>query len=575
MFGYLSTEKHLLTFVIINSGRMILSVNNLTISFQNQPHPVVNNLSFNLEEGACLGIVGESGSGKSLTALSLLGLLPPSAQRSGNIFFKCNGQELNLAELSAAKQRAIRGKEIGIIFQEPMTALNPSMRCGRQVDEIMQEHLGLKPKAAKEQTLKLFREVQLDNAEKAYSSYPHQLSGGQRQRVMIAMAIACSPTLLIADEPTTALDVTIQKTILDLIKQLQKSRNIAVIFISHDLGVIAEVAEKVVVMRRGTLVEEGETEQILCTPKMEYTRGLIACRPTLKTHSARLPVLSEGGTLILPTKGEAIYRKEIQNETPLITIKNLSVAYAVKQPLFSNVTLFNALSNINLTIYKGETLGLVGESGSGKTTIGRAITMLVKARQGEITYRGKSVTSLRGKEYQSFRKNVQLVFQDPFSSLNPKHTIQEILAEPLRLYNKEHMDVSKKVLVLLDEVNLSKSSAKKYPHEFSGGQRQRISLARALALDPELIICDESVSALDVSVQAGILNLLNQLKEEKGLTYLFISHDLAVVKYMSDRIAVLQHGELQEIGEGAEVYSHPQSPYTQMLIASIPGGQNP
>ncbi|HUX53516.1 MAG TPA: ABC transporter ATP-binding protein, partial [Williamwhitmania sp.] len=447
--------------------------------------------------------------------------------------------------------------------------------CGKQVDEIMLEHLGLKPKAAKEQTLKLFREVQLDNAEKAYSSYPHQLSGGQRQRVMIAMAIACSPTLLIADEPTTALDVTIQKAILDLIKQLQKSRNIAVIFISHDLGVIAEVAEKVVVMRGGTLVEEGETEQMLTTPKMEYTRGLIACRPTLKTHSARLPVLSEGGTLILPEKGEAIYRKEIQNETPLITIKNLSVAYAVKQPLFSSATIFNALSNINLTIYKGETLGLVGESGSGKTTIGRAITMLVKARQGEITYRGISVTSLRGKEYQNFRKNVQLVFQDPFSSLNPKHTIQEILAEPLRLYNKEHDVVSKKILLLLDEVNLSKSSAKKYPHEFSGGQRQRISLARALALDPELIICDESVSALDVSVQAGILNLLNQLKEEKGLTYLFISHDLAVVKYMSDRIAVLQHGELQEIGEGAEVYSHPQSPYTQMLIASIPGGQNP
>ena len=554
---------------------MLLSVNNLTISFQNQPNPVVNNLSFNLEKGACLGIVGESGSGKSLTALSLLGLLPPSAQRSGNIFFKCNGQELDLAELPPSKQRTIRGKEIGIIFQEPMTALNPSMKCGKQVDEIMLEHLGLKPKAAKEQTLKLFREVQLDNAEKAYSSYPHQLSGGQRQRVMIAMAIACSPTLLIADEPTTALDVTIQKAILDLIKQLQKSRNIAVIFISHDLGVIAEVAEKVVVMRGGTLVEEGETEQMLTTPKMEYTRGLIACRPTLKTHSARLPVLSEGGTLILPEKGEAIYRKEIQNETPLITIKNLSVAYAVKQPLFSSATIFNALSNINLTIYKGETLGLVGESGSGKTTIGRAITMLVKARQGEITYRGISVTSLRGKEYQNFRKNVQLVFQDPFSSLNPKHTIQEILAEPLRLYNKEHDVVSKKILLLLDEVNLSKSSAKKYPHEFSGGQRQRISLARALALDPELIICDESVSALDVSVQAGILNLLNQLKEEKGLTYLFISHDLAVVKYMSDRIAVLQHGELQEIGEGAEVYSHPQSPYTQMLIASIPGGQNP
>lgn len=553
---------------------MLLSVNNLTISFQNQLNPVVENLSFNLNQGECLGIVGESGSGKSLTALSILGLLPPAAHPNGNILFSSQNQELDLLKLSLEQQRAIRGKEIGIIFQEPMTALNPSMRCGKQVDEIMQEHLGYKKGVAIEHTLKLFQEVQIDNPQKVYRSYPHQLSGGQRQRVMIAMAIACSPSLLIADEPTTALDVTIQKAILNLIKQLQKSRNIAVMFISHDLGVISEVANRVVIMRRGRLVEEGDAKHLLNNPKSEYTQGLVACRPTLNTKSARLPVLSEEGTLILPKEENATYRKGTDGQSPIITIENLSVTYLVKQPLFANNTLYNALSNITLNIYKGETLGLVGESGSGKTTIGRAITMLVKARQGTITFHGKNVMLLKGKDYNNFRKNVQLVFQDPFSSLNPKHTVQEILAEPVRLYHKGSKDVNKKVLQLLEDVNLPKSSAKKYPHEFSGGQRQRISLARALALEPELIICDESVSALDVSVQAGILNLLNQLKEEKGLTYLFISHDLSVVKYMSDRIAVLQHGKLQEIGEGAEVYSHPQSPYTQMLIASIPGSQN-
>ncbi len=551
---------------------MLLTVNNLTISFQNQLNPVVENLSFNLNQGECLGIVGESGSGKSLTALSILGLLPPAARPCGNILFSSQNQELDLLKLSQEQQRAIRGKEIGIIFQEPMTALNPSMRCGSQVDEIMQEHLGYKKGVAREHTLKLFQEVQIDNPQKVYRSYPHQLSGGQRQRVMIAMAIACSPSLLIADEPTTALDVTIQKAILNLIKQLQKSRNIAVMFISHDLGVISEVANRVVIMRRGRLVEEGDAKHLLNKPKSEYTQGLVACRPTLNTKSARLPVLSEEGTLILPKEENATYRKGTDGQLPIITIENLSVTYLVKQPLFANNTFYNALSNITLNIYKGETLGLVGESGSGKTTIGRAITMLVKARQGTITFHGKNVMLLKGKDYNNFRKNVQLVFQDPFSSLNPKHTVQEILAEPVRLYNKGSKDVNKKVLQLLEDVNLPSSSAKKYPHEFSGGQRQRISLARALALEPELIICDESVSALDVSVQAGILNLLNQLKEEKGLTYLFISHDLSVVKYMSDRIAVLQHGKLQEIGEGAEVYSHPQSPYTQMLIASIPGG---
>jgi ATPase components of various ABC-type transport systems, contain duplicated ATPase len=553
---------------------MLLSIKNLSISFQNSPNFVVEKLCFQLESGECLGIVGESGSGKSLTALSLLGLLPNHAKLEGESHFKLNEIEIDLFRLSSSQQREIRGRQIGIIFQEPMTALNPSMKCGKQVDEMMVEHLNLNKKVAKEKTLELFREVQLDNPEKAYQSYPHQLSGGQRQRVMIAMAVSCSPSLLIADEPTTALDVTVQKAILNLIKRLQKSRNIAVIFISHDLGVISEIADKIMVMHKGKMVETGDTHQIISNPNAEYTKGLLACKPSITTTSARLPFLTEDGSLILPGKEKAHYQKENPANNPIITVKNLCVTYEVKQPLFSPNTNYHALRNIDLAIYKGETLGLVGESGSGKTTIGRAITMLVKTRQGEITYHGKNVTSLRGIDYRMFRKNIQLVFQDPFSSLNPKHTVRDILAEPLRLIGNNRGELNNKIFQLLNDVNLPKSSANKYPHEFSGGQRQRISLARALALNPELIICDESVSALDVSVQAAILNLLNQLKEEKGLTYLFISHDLSVVKYMSDRIVVLQHGEVKEVGESAEIYQHPQSPYTQMLIASIPGIQN-
>ena len=552
---------------------MLLSVNNLTISFHSQTAPVVNSLSFVVDEGECLGIVGESGSGKSLTAMSLAGLLPPSAKISGEITLRTKGSEYNLVTYPEKDIRLLRGSEIAYIFQEPMTALNPSMKCGRQIAEMLQLHTKLTQREIKGKVVELLSEVQIVDPLKVFSSYPHQLSGGQRQRVMIAMAISCSPSLLIADEPTTALDVTVQKAVVELINHLRKSRNMAVIFITHDLGVISEVADRLMVMRKGTKVEEGDTATILANPQAEYTKGLMACRPSLSMHHKILPVLNDDGKLVLPDKTEPAKEKSQETAPTLLSINHLSVNYKLpKKTLFGKERHFQALTDINLSINKGETLGLVGESGSGKTTIGRAISMLIEERSGSITFSGREINTLTGSDYKQFRRKVQMIFQDPYSSLNPKHTVEHILSEPMLIHKlAEGNKLKERVLKLLKEVNLPEGSERKYPHEFSGGQRQRISIARALAVEPELIICDESVSALDVSVQAGILNLLNRLKEEKGLTYLFISHDLSVVKHMSDRVIVLKDGVIQEMGSSEEVYKNPTSDYTKQLIASIPG----
>lgn len=550
---------------------MLLAVNNLTISFPSQNQPVVKNLSFTIDEGECLGIVGESGSGKSLTAMSLAGLLPRNAITSGEINLCKRETTKNLMCFSESEIRLLRGKEIAYIFQEPMTALNPSMKCGKQIMEMLHQHTTLSKDEIQKKSLDLLTEVQIPDPLKVFSSYPHQLSGGQRQRVMIAMAISCSPSLLIADEPTTALDVTVQKTVVELINSLRKDRNMAVLFITHDLGVISKVADRVMVMRKGEKVEDGDTAEILSNPKKEYTKGLMACRPSLAVNRKFLPVLNDSGNLVLQEECESITK--IADGSLLLSITDLSIRYKLqKKRLFDRDKYFKALSNINLSLFKGETLGLVGESGSGKTTIGRAIALLIEERSGKIAYNGVEINTLSGSDYKQFRRRVQLIFQDPYSSLNPKHTVENILSEPMIIHKlASGSQLKSRVLELLREVNLPEGSERKYPHEFSGGQRQRICIARALAVDPELIICDESVSALDVSVQAGILNLLNRLKAEKGLTYLFISHDLSVVKHMSDRVVVLKDGVIQEMGPSEEVYKNPTSEYTKQLIASIPG----
>ncbi len=550
---------------------MLLSVNNLSISFPDQKQPVVNNLSFTIDEGECLGIVGESGSGKSLTAMSFAGLLPKNAKTEGEINLYRGGFSRNLLFLDESEIRPLRGKEIAYIFQEPMTALNPSMKCGAQIMEMLLQHTPLYKQEARQQSLDLLAEVQIPDPLKVFSSYPHQLSGGQRQRVMIAMAISCSPSLLIADEPTTALDVTVQRTVVELINSLRKSRNMAVLFITHDLGVISEVADRVMVMRKGEKVEEGVTAEILSNPTAEYTKGLMACRPSLSINHTYLPVLNDLGHIIIQEERETIAKNS--DGQILLSINDLSIKYKLpRKNLFGRDKYFQALSSINLSLYKGETLGLVGESGSGKTTIGRAISLLIEERSGSIKYNGVEINTLSGTDYKQFRRKVQLIFQDPYSSLNPKHTVENILSEPMIIHKlASGSNVRSRVKQLLNEVNLPEGSERKYPHEFSGGQRQRICIARALAVDPELIICDESVSALDVSVQAGILNLLNRLKAEKELTYLFISHDLSVVKHMSDRVIVLKDGVIQEMGTSEEVYKNPTSEYTKQLIASIPG----
>lgn len=554
----------------------VLDIKNLSLSFfnDNQPTQVINNISFHLNQGKTLGIVGESGSGKSLTALSILRLIPANAKLTADeIVFNADGIETNLLNLTEKEIIQYRGSRISMIFQEPMTSLNPTMKCGKQVAEVLSIHKKKNNINSKQKVLELFSEVKLPDPLRVFNSYPHELSGGQKQRVMIAMAIALNPAILIADEPTTALDVTVQKSILDLLKQLQNKYQMSIIFISHDLGIISQIADSIMVMYKGEIVEFGPANQLLKNPTNPYTIGLLKCRPTLQSKSERLPVLSDFLNASKEISMQPRTKKLHLHNSPILEIKNLTKKFVLETDIFGKPTKeLLAVNNVSFEVFKGETLGLVGESGSGKSTISRLITQLINCNSGLMQYKGISLQSLNRRELQEFHKNVQIIFQDPYSSLNPKITIGEAIMEPMMVHKiyKTRYERIEKTNDILKKVRLTPDAFNKYPHEFSGGQRQRIAIARALAVQPEFIICDESVSALDVSVQAEILNLLNDFKDEFGLTYIFISHDLAVVKYMADRIMVLRNGELVEINETEKLYNSPVSDYTKNLINSVP-----
>ncbi len=579
----------------------LLEFKNLTTEFQTEGTIVkaVNEVSFTLNKGETIGIVGESGSGKSVTSLSAMRLIPsPPGRISGGeiIFHKNDGTSTNLLSVSEEEMRKFRGNDIAMIFQEPMTSLNPVFTCGDQVMEAIILHQKLNKKEAKELTIKLFEEVQLPTPERIFNTYPHQISGGQKQRVMIAMAMSCKPAVLIADEPTTALDVTVQKTILQLMKNLQKEHNMGIMFITHDLGVIAELADKVVVMYKGSIVEQGSVWDIFTNPKHPYTKGLLACRPPLNKRYTFLPTVSdfmkidESGViidngvsveqftkdLVVPEGERTKKQKKLYSQEPLMQIKNLKTYFPIRNGFFGGISDYvKAVNDVTFDVYLGETLGLVGESGCGKTTIGRTIIRLEEPTEGEMIYKGRDISKMNAEELRVFRKDVQIIFQDPYSSLNPRMTIGNAIMEPMKVHKILGNDEQrkKKVEELLTRVSLDPSHFHRYPHEFSGGQRQRIGIARALAVNPKFIICDESVSALDVSVQAQVLNLLNELKKEFGLTYIFISHDLSVVKYMSDRMLVMQAGEIEEMGDADQIYTKPATTYTKKLIDAIPEGK--
>ncbi|MES2419640.1 MAG: ABC transporter ATP-binding protein [Bacteroidota bacterium] len=566
----------------------MLAVKDLSIQFFNQEDKTwfeaVHKINFKLEKGKVLGIVGESGSGKSVTSFSIMRLHEAkSTQINGKIDF----EKIDLLNLSANEIRSFRGNKIAMIFQEPMTSLNPVFTCGYQVLEAIMLHQKTDRQTAKAQTIALFKEVQLPRPENIFDSYPHQLSGGQKQRVMIAMALSCNPELLIADEPTTALDVTVQKTILDLLLKLKQERNMGMIFISHDLAVISEIADDLLVMYKGQIVEQGPAKQLFENPQHAYTKGLLACRPSPQRLLKKLPVVADflnedadvGLKHLLEINsytGEEIAKRrhELYTQQPLLRVQNLSTWYPIKNGLFGKATTFvKAVDDITFDVFKGETLGLVGESGCGKTTLGRSILRLVEPTSGRIIFDEIDITNIGKSELTKMRRDIQIIFQDPYSSLNPRITVGNAIMEPLQVHHVFSNDLERKahVITLLEKVNLKAEHFNRYPHEFSGGQRQRIVIARALALQPKFIICDESVSALDVSVQAQVLNLLRELQQEFGLTYIFISHDLAVVKHISDRMIVMNKGRVEEEGFPEIIYNSPKAAYTKKLIEAIPG----
>jgi len=560
----------------------LLSIEHLGIDFKTELGTVsaVREISVEIQRGEIMAIVGESGSGKSVTALSILQLLPspPAIYNSGKIIFSPDGDTgIDLLHLPTSEMRKVRGKQISIIFQEPMTSLNPVFSCGDQVSESIMLHENCNRGEARKKTIALFEKVKLPSPSTIFERYPHQLSGGQKQRVMIAMAMSCNPSLLICDEPTTALDVTVQKTILDLIKELQQQTNMGVLFITHDLGLVREIADKCVVMLKGAIVEGGSTEEIFSNPKHPYTRGLLACRPVLHHKGERLPTVSDFLNDSEKKHASPISNAEGKKEkssTSLIEVRYLSVWFPTRTNILGNpVSYVKAVDEVSFDVFENETLGLVGESGCGKTTLGRALLQLIKPHTGSIHFRGMDLAKMTRQDLRKLRKDVQIIFQDPYSSLNPRITVGEALSEPLKVHSifKEKKKRIDRVVELLQKVDLSAAMLNRYPHEFSGGQRQRIVIARALALNPGFVVCDESVSALDVSVQAQVLNLLNDLKKEFGFTVIFISHDLSVVHYLSDRIMVMNKGRIEEIGDAEQVYNHPSSDNTKKLIASIPG----
>lgn len=563
-------------------NKPLLRISNLGLSFQteNGSTPALQDVALEIARGETVAIVGESGSGKSVTALSILQLLPKSITNytSGSIeYFNEEGAATGLLNASANTLEEIRGNRIGFIFQEPMTSLNPVITCGQQVAETICRHKKVKQEATLQQTVQLFKEVDLPQPEQLLHKYPHQLSGGQKQRVMIAIAMCCNPGLLICDEPTTALDVTVQQNIIALIKRLQQQYNMGVLFISHDLGLVGEIADRIVVMYKGKIVETGTRDKVLKHPDHPYTRALIACRPALYSKGTRLPVvadfLSEAEPVIVQPTQKPVQEAGTEKKA-LVQGRALTVSFSGKKNMFGKAkTGIKALDNVDIDIYRGETLGLVGESGCGKTTLGRVLLLLQKIDSGNILYNGEEIDLLKGSALKQFRKKAQLVFQDPYSSLNGRITIGEAITEPMLVHGigANAAERKKMALELLDKVQLLPAHYNRYPHEFSGGQRQRIVIARVLALKPEFLICDESVSALDVSVQAQILNLLNDLKAAFGFTVLFISHDLSVIRYISDRIMVMRGGKIIETGTAEEVCNHPKEEYTRRLLDAVPG----
>ncbi len=573
----------------------LLQIENLQVDFITGigATTAVKEISFTVHRGEIVAIVGESGSGKSVTSLSILQLLPspPARYTSGSILFSVDGNKtVDLLTQTPEELRNIRGNEVAMIFQEPMTSLNPVFTCGDQVMEAIRQHQRLPKAEARQKTIELFEMVKLPDPARLFHRYPHQLSGGQKQRVMIAMAMSCHPALLICDEPTTALDVTVQKTILQLIRSLQQTEQMGVVFITHDLGVVAEVADRAIVMYKGSIVEQGAIHELFNNPQHPYTKGLLACRPVLHPKGKRLPVVSdflEGrGELAMGSMQLAVSNSrpaseaaQLQTENcqlpTLIKVRHLSVHFPSKRNFLGKpLDHVKAVNDLSFEVYKGETLGLVGESGCGKTTLGRTLLRLIEPTSGKIWYEGIDLTARKRDDLKQMRKDIQIVFQDPYSSLNPRLTIGNAIAEPLKVHGliEGRQQRKDKVVELLEKVDLKAEHFNRYPHEFSGGQRQRIVIARALALHPSFIVCDESVSALDVSVQAQVLNLLNDLKKEFGFTIIFISHDLSVVRYISDRIMVMNKGMIEEIGDAEQVYFHPAKAYTQQLIAAIPKG---
>lgn len=557
----------------------LLHIQNLSLQFQSGKtlNKVLQGVDFSINTNEIVGVVGESGSGKSVTSLAILGLLPPRIAQitEGLILFEGK----NLLEYSEKQMQELRGSAISMIFQEPMSSLNPSMKCGKQVAEIILRHTSVSKKEAKTQVIELFKQVKLPRPEGVYDSYPHEISGGQKQRVMIAMAIACKPKLLIADEPTTALDVTVQKEIMLLLKELQQQTGMSILFISHDLSLVSEIADRVVVMYRGKLVESGAAAEIFKNPQEDYTKALIYARPSTEHRLKKLPTVADflAGKPLSKTVSDTerkVEHERLYSKQPLLEIRNLEKEYYSSVSFFGKAESVKAVNVVSFKIYEGETLGLVGESGCGKSTLGNLILRLDTPTAGSIFYKGKDITRLKASEMRSLRKDIQIIFQDPYSSLNPRLTVGQSITEVMQVHKLYNSRAERKAeaLKLLEEVGLLPEHYDRYPHEFSGGQRQRIGIARTIAIKPKFIVCDESVSALDISVQAQVLNLLNSLKERYSFTYLFISHDLAVVKYLSDRLLVMRAGQFEETGEADAVYEDPKSEYTKALIKAIPKG---
>jgi peptide/nickel transport system ATP-binding protein len=553
----------------------LLQIKNLDIRFRldrkSEPFRAVKGISFDIPTNSTVALVGESGSGKSVSAMAILGLLPENALVAPESQILYGGRDLLKASL--AQLQDIRGKDISVIFQEPMTSLNPVFPVGEQIGEVLRLHMNLSPRQARERTVALLNEVGIPNPQLRVNSYPHEMSGGQQQRVMIAMAIACEPKLLIADEPTTALDVTIQKQILDLMANLKQKHQMSLLFITHDLGVVGDIADSVVVMQNGVIQEQGPVKAIFERPQHPYTKALLACRPRLDRRPKRLPVIDD----FIKGDGHVRLEERPRGTSPsdpiILEVKSLNKTFFLKEGLFGKRAI-PAVRDVSFSLPKGKTLGLVGESGSGKTTVGLTLMRLHDATSGEVLFEGKDLLSLSEREMMAYRRRIQIIFQNPYASLNPRMTVGHILVEPMKIHSigkdeRERVDMA---FQLLKRVGLSEQSFYKYPHEFSGGQRQRIAIARCLTMKPDVLICDESVSALDVSVQAQVLNLLQDLQDEYGLSYIFISHDLAVVKYISDRVMVMNDGVIVEMADSDEIYRHPREEYTRRLLSSIPKG---